>query len=90
MIDRTEYLRRCQLASTLIDKIPHGEIPDSALVRYCGNNEYIKGTTFIPISYTISYNEKGEIRHGVTLQCMYANSQLQCTLTDVDEVKGEE
>ena len=68
-MQRTEYLELCQKVSVLKNGICgiKENVPDELKVIY-------NGIAYYPVSYELSFDDKGNVRHTVILQDLKANS----------------
>ena len=81
-MDRTEFLQMAQKVSVLKSGICgiKENVPDELKVIY-------NGIAYYPVSYELSFDDKGNVRHTAILHDLKANSLLYCRLEDVKECK---
>ena len=75
---RTEYLELCQKVSVLKNGICgiKENVPDELKVIY-------NGIIYYPVSYELSFDDKGNVRHTAILHDLYANSITSADLGKV-------
>ena len=79
-MDRTVFLQTCQKVSVLKNGICgiKENVPDELKVIY-------NGIAYYPVSYELSFDDKGNVRHTAILKDLKVNSLLYCRLEDVKE-----
>ena len=77
-MQRTEYLELCQKVSVLKNGICgiKGNVPNELMVVY-------NGITYYPVSYELSFDDKGNVIHKTILHDLYANA---VTYADLERV----
>ncbi len=77
MIDRKKYLEMCQYCSVFLKNKRREEIPNDFLVIH-------NGSTYYPMSYSVSFDENGKTIHKVKIHDMKANSMIECLLSQIE------
>ena len=79
-MQRDIFLQLCQKVSVLKNGICgiKENVPDELKVIY-------NGIAYYPVSYELSFDDKGNVRHTAILKDLKANSLLYCRLEDVKE-----
>lgn len=77
-MDRTEFLQMCQKLSMLKSGICgiKENVPDELKVIY-------NGIAYYPVSYELSFDDKGNVRHTAILHDLNANSIMNVNLERV-------
>ena len=77
-MDRTEFLQMCQKVSVLKNGICgiKENVPDELKVIY-------NGIAYYPVSYELSFDDKGNVRHTAILHDLNANSIMNVNLERV-------
>lgn len=79
-MQRDIFLQLCQKVSVLKNGISgiKENVPDELKVIY-------NGIAYYPVSYELSFDDKGNVIHTAILKDLKANSLLYCGLEDVKE-----
>lgn len=79
-MQRDIFLQLCQKVSVLKNGISgiKENVPDELKVIY-------NGIAYYPVSYELSFDDKGNVIHTAILKDLKANSLLYCRLEDVKE-----
>lgn len=79
-MQRDIFLQLCQKVSVLKNGICgiKENVPDELKVIY-------NGIAYYPVSYELSFDDKGNVIHKAILKDLKANSLLYCRLEDVKE-----
>ena len=77
-MDRTEFLQICQKVSVLKSGVCgiKENVPDELKVIY-------NGIAYYPVSYDLSFDDKGNVRHTAILHDLNANSIMNVNLERV-------
>lgn len=82
-MQRTEYLELCQKMSALKNGILgiKENVPDEFKVIY-------HGIAYYPVSYELSFDDKGNVRHTAILHDLKSNSIISAALERVEKYES--